>query len=250
MWSLAGSTARIRLDSFTAVVDLRYPVHGLQEVGWAATGAGIADVPICGLLGVWLAKEDGSPRDVVESYVRGVDLVATYAPLATGDLRPQIYWRVIRSSDPPGVGVEVIVSIETNLLDSDPAGGATSLVSADSILSLGESGQFRPLDLDRNAAWDAQPPEDAGALLFRLVGGRCSYLEMAHPLDFCEASLSGEVGQPPRARSRFSLFRERLERGVIRRCRLRGLLLPPAQDTPAAVALYREFSASPLPLTA
>ena len=52
--------------------------------------------------------------------------------------------------------------------------------------------QFEPLSIDDPAPQLAAPVGDAGLLLFRLSGGRLSYVEMVHPTDFCGVSVTVE----------------------------------------------------------
>jgi len=89
-----------------------------------------------------------------------------------------------------------------------------------------------------------------GLFLYRLDAGYGSYLEMVHPADFFKAyferSCEGDV-----LRSRFELFEERLEKGVLRRARASGLLLRHGQDAESAAReCYRRWLASAAPLTA
>lgn len=79
--------------------------------------------------------------------------------------------------------------------------------------------------------------QDAGhpLVVFRPKQGEWTYLEMCHPHDgaLFEVAVSGA--------SRFRLFEHDLEKGVILRGRLRGLLLPGAAKADAALAAYGGF---------
>jgi hypothetical protein len=95
-----------------------------------------------------------------------------------------------------------------------------------------------------------------GVFLFRPVGAgvggvEFSYVEMIFPSDFCCASVRwGDTqGQTAKAVLHSELFPESLEKGVIRRARLRGLFVPRADDLVTASQLFAEFAASPPPLT-
>jgi hypothetical protein len=173
-------------------------------------------------------------------------LVATYAPAGAGTVRPQIYWRLFRPEHIEGMGLDLIVSVQTDLLDSDPSMSTASILPVEGLLRLHGPGadQFEPLVIDDPA------PLDAGLLLFRLAGGRLSYVEMVHPSDFCRAGVRTEDAARHTARLSFPLFPGRLEKGVIRRARLRGCFLPREDDRSVAAALYGEFAASTPPLTA
>jgi hypothetical protein len=70
---------------------------------------------------------------------------------------------------------------------------------------------------------------------------------MIHPADFHSDELLPGAGDAVMLRHR--LFLSDLEKGVILRARVRGLLLPRQGDQPAAAEAYTEFAASPPPLT-
>ena len=73
-----------------------------------------------------------------------------------------------------------------------------------------------------------------------------SYVEMVHPSDFRTVELTWRDGQ---AAVRTPLFADRLEKGVIRRGRVRGWLVSSPGDLAAAERLFREFAESEPPLT-
>jgi len=71
---------------------------------------------------------------------------------------------------------------------------------------------------------------------------------MVHPSDFAGASVALDGRQPMVVNS--TLFPERLEKGVIRRGRICGWLMPVENDLATATILARSFVDEPLPLTA
>ena len=89
-----------------------------------------------------------------------------------------------------------------------------------------------------------------GAFLLRLPASGLSYLEMVHPSDLSQARVNVVEPADPHLHTSFRLFAEHLEKGVIRRGRLRGLFLPRPNDTVDALDAHREFHLSPPPLTA
>jgi hypothetical protein len=250
-WSLAGTTADLRTDTLVGRIDLRRPCDGLSEVGAGASGDDRAAVAACGgILRIYAGGHRDDAQDIVDSYVRGMDLVATYAPLAGGALQTRVYWRAVRSAVVAVFGLEMIVSVETQLLAANPTSFVESIIAAEQALSFRAPGHFEVLHWARQPTYVAAPPGDAGLFLFRLCGGRWSYVEMVHPADGFRASVDAEDLTAHVVRSRFFLFEERLERGVIRRGRIRGFLVPREDDEAAGVALFREFAASPPPLAA
>lgn len=83
-------------------------------------------------------------------------------------------------------------------------------------------------------------------VLLRLPGGKLSYLEIAHPAD-CHSSSLVSHGQSA-VRLERTLFASTLEKGVILRARLRGVLLDRVDDTAHAASTYAEFIESEPPL--
>jgi hypothetical protein len=88
-----------------------------------------------------------------------------------------------------------------------------------------------------------------GAFLFRLLDRPFSYIELVDPAD-CDAALIGNQPETPTAvQLSYQLFPEPIEKGVIRRARVRGLLLPRKDDVAVARDCYRQLLAAPPPLT-
>ena len=83
-------------------------------------------------------------------------------------------------------------------------------------------------------------------MLFRLPGKTFSYLEMADPVDSRCCRLTGH-GHGAVGLDR-TLFAATLEKGVILRSRLRGILLEQAEDVRHARAAYADFIRSEPPL--
>jgi hypothetical protein len=72
-----------------------------------------------------------------------------------------------------------------------------------------------------------------------------SYAEMVYPGDFTESYIRrSDDGW----HTTWDLFPERLEKGVIRRARMRGVFFA-GEDLSTALAAFEHFQASPLPLT-
>jgi len=187
-----------------------------------------------------------SPLQVTESYIRGSDLVATFARIPPYEIAPQIYWRVREFPEFAAVGVEMILSMQTDLLYSIPrttvsswAPGATFFYTC----SLAN----RPLHALEDQTFDRH---NSSENLFLMRNHRLdlSYAELVHPPDF----VSAEVFHDDHERPSFiqsTLFPERLEKGVIRRARICGWFLPAENDLATAVELAKRFVDEPPPLT-
>ena len=228
MWQLNGHKARFCTPEFETLVNVAEPWNGLTNClyrGEVFAAAGLLQADVRELVAEQLA--------VSETYIRGCDLVATYTPSRQRPVRVQIYWRARVSQEIPAAGMEMILSAQTDLLDSNPQVHARST--------------FQPGQL---LGWNAQQAacvpecEPSNLYLYRPASGKVSYCEMLHSTDFSQVALSHT---PPQLT--WSLFPERLEKGVIRRARLAGMFVPRDSDQAASLAAYHAFEAAPLPLT-
>jgi hypothetical protein len=177
-------------------------------------------------------------------------LVSTYMQDERRQIRGQVYWRGFEWGGSRAPAIELIVSVQTSLLDSDPTLHVRSQVAADELWNING---FDPPSArnDTLRGSDSFVANYAGrgpaCWLFRLTGEDSTYVEMVHPSDHVSSRFQelgrGEVEHSTR------LFRGPLEKGVILRSRLRGVLLPRSNDVAAAAACYREFITSEPPLT-
>ncbi len=232
-WNLQGTIARVSRHTLAGQVDVSFPWRGFEPA--AAPRAGVA------LLKVFTrATALDAPETLVEHYDRGVDLVATYAQTPERNFRPQVYWRVIEQpvdAAAASAGLEVIVSTQTSLLDSQP------LVALESVLPPGEvqlwSAQGEPLTAS-SGVWQTGSAA-ACVVLFRPRDWSLSYCELAQAADI--SAMQVELGEFPSIR--WQMFPESLEKGVIRRGRVRGVFLPREQDEQLARAAWRALVDSP-----
>ena len=214
-WTLSAPLAHLHVGELTATVDLTHPRHGLHgvKVGPVSLGA-------TSLLGVDLPLESIEELSLPETYVRGGDLVAVYSATKARPWRVQTYWRIVDVAEPSAVVVELQVSINTGLLDVQPAVDVVSAV----------------IGSDPAATTE-------GRIGAKLAAVDWEYWQAVHPDDV--ATLSAErIADGVRIRER--LFDRFLEKGVILRSRLRGALVPSGQSVDA---IFDEFAAAPLPLT-
>jgi hypothetical protein len=232
-WQIDGSMARLRLTQFSAQVDFIRPAAGLHSIV-------IAEKPQAGQswLGVELAGETPTISEI-DAYVRGSDLIVTYAETATRPLRAQLYWRAIESL-PQGAlaSVELVASVQTSLLDACPRLSAQSFVAAGELVPLGESAE--------TIAGSDSLERAARGLLIRPAGANYS----------CADIITGGTRDDDRVDSTggrvhivHDLFADRLEKGVILRTRIRSVLVARDADLSAANAELEDFLATALPLT-
>jgi hypothetical protein len=238
-WRLDSGFASLRLPRLSAVVHLLDPAHGLDEL--RIDGRLISAA--CRPLGVELvgANRPAEPA-AVEQYVRGGDLVATYSDCPEPALRTQIYWRVgSHPAEGAIAAVELVISVQTSLLDSSPRLATRSMIGGDEALCL----------LAPDGAWQCDTGRSS-CHLYRLAETPFSYAEMVHPAQSLESaielpSLAGAASK--RLELRHQLFLERLEKGVILRARVLGVFLDRQDDQSAAERHYAAFLSAELPLT-
>ena len=248
-WSLRSHQAALRTARLTGNLDLSRPGLGLRQLKVGADCWHDSH-----LLAVqWGNDAVNAPRSLSDCYVRGGDLIATYVEESQRPYAPQVYWRAIGPST-SSVGsaeaqLELLVSVQTPVLDAQPEMTATSRIPAVEALHLldAENGRFSPLEL--GAAQTIDSESTTGCLLLRLADGKRSYVEMVHPLDFVQGRLcvSADVDSVLLSHT---LIDCRMEKGVIIRTRLRGSFVDRADDMAAATRLFEEFAGSALPLSA
>jgi hypothetical protein len=217
-WTSAGGLATLQSDSLSARLDIARPQAGCHDVHFRGAPLNLSR---------WLAVFPASPAPVAveDVFIRGGDLVVTYAESPQWPVRWQVYWRLLseQSLGPALAGLELIVSAQTSLLDSSPAMLAeTELSGPGSLVSL-----------------------EAG-IVTRLANTELSYIQLVHPADFRGTDVQST---PDHVRLAHPLFSKFLEKGVILRARLRGLLAESAAGESAFDTCWRLFRDSPTPLT-
>lgn len=193
------------------------------------------------------------PMRLAEAYVRAGDLVATYLTEPAWPYRPQIYWQTDVLSGIPQVlaSLSLIVSIQTDLLDTRPRLGVASQVPADELVHVAVNGQGHSAQsLTIAKSYVLEPDAKFLCLVVRLPGGETSYVECAPASDFRELRASSADDEAREAKLEWQLFDEFLEKGVIRRARVHAFFLPREDDVRLAAECARALATRPLPLTA
>ena len=185
--------------------------------------------------------------EVKERYVRGSDFVATYARSEDFPVAPQFYWRAALHEALSAVQVQMILSVQTDLLDSHPEASVNSFAIESRLFHAPrlQSDSFR--EVSDSAMYEGNGGREH-LFVFRNEALDLSYAQMVHPSDFVAAQLQASEARPPLVSA--TLFPESLEKGVIRRARISGWFLPAENDLQAAVKLAKQFVNEPLPLTA
>ena len=254
-WRLDQRRATLELGPLNAGVDLDQPGLGLGRLRFAG---GVIEPGQ--LLGVELPLSAPAGDRLVEAYLRGDDLIATYADVAQPSFRWQIYWRALPGRFPQALAaIEAIVSVQTGMLDSWPQ------LTLRSILPIARCAAWRAplggagLQCERfdpgTTLKTISAAEGWGCFGFDLSGAAASYVEMVHPADFDSSSVedlavpSQGTGSAAGVSLRHPLFRERLEKGVILRSRVLALLLPEWPTFGTIADIERAFVDEELPLT-
>jgi hypothetical protein len=241
--------ARLERERFWAVVNPANPADGLRELH--VDGCELAAFHP---LGVELSavKPEESAHSV-ERYVRGGDLVVNYADRPAPGMRTQVYWRAAAHERHGAIAaIELMASVQTSLLDSCPALAVRSQLIASEAYQLVDAS--RGLFASIVPPGDDSPPDDSTqppqCYLFRLPGRQYSYAEMVHPPDARQSEWDGWLHGPDyRLQLRHELFSERLEKGVLLRARVLGVLLDRQDDKATAASHWNAFLQEALPLT-
>ena len=146
-------------------------------------------------------------------------------------------------------GVELVVSAQTDLLDDHAVTIVKSTLPGDCVMQLSteSSDSFEVVSPTTEATDIFQLP--GGLFLTRLSGTDWSYLEMVHPSD-CAGSqvVDAQDGDRHWFTTKFRLLTDSLEKGVIRRVRVRGIFIRRDDDEAQALQCYQQFATAAPPL--
>jgi hypothetical protein len=244
-WRLQGDAADLACGPLGARVEFASALTGVRPNSWR--GQAIAPA---GEFSV-LSTSGPSAQKIAEPYIRGQDLVVTLAKQPPFFFAPSIYWRSRLHSALAAAQIEMILSIQTDLLDSRPQSTVQSaLVNCRAFHARALAAEaFQEVTPASGSARFAEDGRGEHLFLFRDAARGFSYAEMTHPSDFFTAVIDGGP-QPGDWRLTWALFPHHLEKGVIRRGLVSGWFLPVENDLAAAAQLAREFVREPPPLTA
>jgi len=215
IWQLSANTAKFHTSQLSGQIDLQNPLRGLHKLTCGATAV---EGSVFGVATSGTSVAEDSIME--EALVRGDDLVATYRAADERPFSLQVYWTVRQRKN--GVVIDVLLSLETPLLESFP-----------SVLMKSELQSVEVL----------QPQQGREFLVLRSVDKDWSYAEMAHPQD------SGDLRIDEKGVVQRTLGGTFLEKGVVRRLRFRGVFLPRANDLELASECLAELAAETPPLT-
>ncbi len=264
-WSLQGNVGRLIYGPLSGEVDTSRPHSGLSALAFDS------DHRLGLLLGViphgqWLSPSDTKggdearswPLPLAETYVRGNDLVATYRASDNSPFSSQLYWRTATLDGVEGVvaSISLLVSLQTQLLDTRPQISVVSLLSAKETLCIDvddhakpEINQVRPPESDQIRTGENNVAAGkVRCVLRRLVAPGLSYAEIMPSADYFAMYAAGPNAEGDYI-TEWTLFADFLEKGVIRRARVHAALLPRENDIELATICCLAIERLELPLT-
>jgi hypothetical protein len=255
-WSLDGTVGKLTNGPLSGEVNVAYPHLGLRckELDYKKRKCALLRVVRSDKSLVVTAKmTDGDarawPLPVVDEYLRGYDLVASYQAVEDWPYAPQIYWQTNALDFVDGVAasMSVLVSVQTHLLDTWPRISVVSQVASEELLhiSLGENQQAEVERID-----DEKTSIAAGAgscVIWRLRAVPMSYAEIMPATDFRQIAFRPNV--EANSSAEWHVMADFLEKGVIRRARVHAAILPRENDVELALECCRAIENCPLPLT-
>ncbi len=237
VWRLDSEKATLCTPHLTASIDLLNPCAGFNQLVFQeASIEGFA-------LGIHLGTHtDLAKHDVRDAFVRGSDLVVTYAETANRPFSLQVYWRAT-VGERGALLLDTILALQTDLLESFPQLAVeTELPAKEAWLLHGEntpaSASTIPCDLS---------PELSEGILLRPAKGNWSYAETSHPDDRGESHI--DSGMKNTWKIHRQLGGSFLEKGVIRSLRVRGVFLPQEDDLELAARCLASLATEEPPLT-
>lgn len=246
MWQLNANEAVFDSLFLSGAVDPAAPLGGVRRLMWRGAA-----------LSKWALMEIAAPVrrwsdqiHIEEQYIRGDDFIVDYQQVDGPNVQPQIYWRLRSESNHAAAGLEIVVSLRTSLLASRPESALRSAISEETELLVCDANAdaFHPLPQTVEGK-RFQPEVPIGGLLARPSARDFSYAEFSDPADCVELELE-PLPHTKGWRWEYTLFREHLEKGVIRRGRMQAWFLPRENDAAIARQLRAAFLQSPPPLTA
>ena len=164
----------------------------------------------------------------------GATLRALYPASDAFPVETQVAWSVVET-DRSIVGLDMTVSVGTEKLEAFPLLHLCS--------HIGDSSKPKAFHGQNDRAQAGE-----SCVLLGLRSTPLSYVEMVLPSGF-DSTHVGEDAEVDCSTIRHQLFACSLEKGVVLRTRLRGLLLAQSAEAADTEARYRDFIAAPPPLS-
>jgi hypothetical protein len=255
MWSLRGTIGKLTNGPLSGEVNVANPNLGLR------CGEFDHDQEHSTLLGVMRSDAPQAatsknvsgrlawPLPVIDEYVRGNDLVASYRAIDDWPYAPQIYWQAnaLDSVDDLAASMSVLVSVQTHLLDTWPRISVFSQVASDELLYISLS-ERQQAEVERVDSAKTLSAGGAGCcVIWRLRSAPLSYVEIMPATDFRQVAF--KPGNKVNSSVEWHVMADFLEKGVIRRARIHAAVLPRENDVELALECCRAVEYRSLPLT-
>ena len=213
------------------------------------------------ILGVATPDESEKIDGLTDAYARSGDLVALYTASKSRPFRIEIYWRAATKAwgAVNALQFDLMVSVHTDRLGILAQINSQSRIPADGVWLSGDADWRQPEPVRLAVARQSVQLRPGSYLPCVVAGlgiggmddgpqGRdgYSYIEAVPPSDFLGSELSMERS---RYRLRHRLLDEVMEKGVIRRVRVRGWLVAAPRSFAQASAGFAELLRDKLPLT-
>ena len=221
-WQLQANQTSLERNYWRLELDPRAPNAGLQ-VRFGSTQIG----PF-----LRITPKPTHSFNIQEAYVRQNDLIVRYEQSDSDLYTVQLNWRVLGCEIANALALELWISVQTSLLDTHPAIDVRSH-TADAL--------WHSLTLS-DLSFDSSDMTAIG--LVKKSG--VTALVMIEPSDAHQAKRILDRSEDFTLR----IFGEFMEKGVIRRARLRLMVVSGEIARSKIVKQYRAFTDSPLPLTA
>lgn len=190
---------------------------------------------------LWRRSDRPGPREILDAYVRGGDLVVRYAPTSAFPFEEELRWRWLHTGDQTLGEIELVISVQTDLLDTAPAIEVESLWKGGIVQGQAEqAGHAENPDADAGLVWLEHHSVESPGLppLVAIEGVDRVDLERG---PWIEPQAGGHA-------TRWRLLGHFLEKGVIRRARL-GFCLAEMVDGLEFGAWREAFVGRPAVLT-
>jgi hypothetical protein len=169
---------------------------------------------------------------IQEAYVREDDLIVRYEQSGDDLFTFQLNWRVLPSDVAGSLALELWISVQTTLLDTHPKIDVRSRAAG----AMWHDFTLNDLSIEKS--------DTTAVGLFKKAG--VTSIVMVQPSDAHQSKRVRDKNEDFTLR----MFGEFMEKGVIRRARLRFYSVPGELSRFAIINQYRAFIDSPLPLTA
>lgn len=248
-WHVDNQQATLRLGRLRATLDLARPAGGLHAI--QLDGDELVGAEILGLDG--RQSYGTKTSEVLEVWPCGPELAALYPATLSRPVCTHAVWRATLCESPPGALAlfDLKVSVRTEQPESWPELNVRTVLPTAEVLRLVEveSGRFVGCGGPGDSRADLGSESGPCCLVMRLLGTALSYIEMVYPPDFQGSQLMWPQRAPPRLEIRHRLFAARLEKGVIRRAWVRGVVAKRAEDIQTATLCYSALAAAEPPLS-